>query len=179
MNMKDHILAALAEQLSCWEEQLAILSDDQITIPRFDLNWSIKDVMIHLWAWQQISSARVEAAVLDREPAFPGWVAESPERSEENPDQTNAQIYDLYHAAPWTEVHRNWSEGYLRLIELAKQISERFLLDAERYPWLNGYPLAFVLVASYDHHREHFEKLLASLQRSPKDTSSHGASTAV
>ncbi len=32
-----------------------------------------------------------------------------------------------------------------------------------RYPWLRGYSLAFILVASYDHHQEHIEKLLAWL----------------
>jgi hypothetical protein len=50
MNMKDHILAALREQFIRWEELLAGLSEDQITAPRFDLDWSIKDVMAHLWA---------------------------------------------------------------------------------------------------------------------------------
>lgn len=31
--------------------------------------------------------------------------------------------------------------------------------QTERLPWLKGYSLAFILVASYDHHQEHFEKL--------------------
>jgi len=50
MNMKGHILAALREQFNGWEELLASLSEEQINTPRFDFDWSIKDVMAHLWA---------------------------------------------------------------------------------------------------------------------------------
>jgi mycothiol maleylpyruvate isomerase-like protein len=52
MNMKEHILAARREQLDNWEELLASLSEEQITAPHFDYDWSIKDVIAHLWAFQ-------------------------------------------------------------------------------------------------------------------------------
>ena len=74
MNMKDHILAALREQFERWEELLASLSEEQITTPNFDLDWSIKDVIAHLLAWQQISIARMEAAEGIKNPSFlNGW----------------------------------------------------------------------------------------------------------
>ena len=63
MNMKEHILGALREQFSSWEELLAGMSKEQITAPQFDLDWSIKDVMAHLWAWQEISIARMESGI--------------------------------------------------------------------------------------------------------------------
>lgn len=161
MNMKDHILAALREQLDRWEELLASLSDEEITAPHFDYGWSIKDVMTHLWAWQQISVARVQAAGLNREPEFPNWVAELPEDWEEDANQTNAWVYKTFHSKPWPEIHQNWRDGFRRFLESAEPISERDLLDGDRYPWLEGYPLAYILLASYDHHQEHLDKLLA------------------
>ena len=48
MNMKEHLLAALREHFERWELLLANLSEEQISSPAFDLNWSIKDVMAHL-----------------------------------------------------------------------------------------------------------------------------------
>lgn len=42
--MKDHILVALREPFDNWQELLASLGEEQITAPRFDLDWSIKDV---------------------------------------------------------------------------------------------------------------------------------------
>jgi len=160
MNMQEHILNALREQFNRWEEVLGSLSEAQITAPSFDLNWSIQDVIAHLWGWQQISIARMEGGVQDREPEFPRWVAELGEDWEENADQTNAWIYKTYHEQPWSTVHQNWSEGFLRFLEIGERISERDLLDGDRYPWLGGYSLASILLSSYDHHQEHLEKLM-------------------
>ena len=160
MNMKEHILAALKEQFDRWEELLATLSKEQLTASRFDLNWSIKDVMAHLWGWQQISIARMEGGVLDQEPKFPQWVLDLHGVWEENADQTNSRIYEINHEKPWSEIYQNWRNGFLRFLRLGNEISERDLLDGDRYPWLKGSSLAFILVASYDHHQEHLEKLL-------------------
>ena len=74
MDMKTHLLTALREQLERWEDLLAMLSESQLTAPLLPWHWSPKDVLAHLAAWQQISTARVEAALADREPQFPAWL---------------------------------------------------------------------------------------------------------
>jgi hypothetical protein len=159
MNMKGHILAALREQFNGWEELLASLSEEQITSPHFDFGWSIKDVMAHLWAWQQISIARMEGGLQDREPELPKWIVETIENWEEDSDRVNALTFETQHNKPWSETYQNWRNGFLRFLELGNKISERDLLDGDRYAWLKGYSLAFILVASYDHHQEHLEIL--------------------
>ena len=164
MNMKDHILAALKEQFNSWEEMLASIDEKQITTPHFDYDWSIKDVMAHLWAWQQISIARLEGGALDREPEYPEWIVESIENWEEDANRVNALTFETNHEKPWSEIYQNWENGFVRFLELGNEISEKDLLNGDRYPWLKGYSLAFILVASYDHHQEHLEKLLDWIQ---------------
>ena len=164
MNDKKQIITMLKEEFNRWEELLAGMSEEQITAPHLPSNLSIKDVIAHLRAWQQRSVARLEAALLNREPEFPKWPAELDPDSEDDPDQINAWIYETYREQPWSKVHQNWSEGFLRFLELGEGIPEKDLLDAGRYPWLEGHPLAFILLASYDHHQEHLEKLLAWLR---------------
>ena len=159
MNMKDHILAALREQFESWEDLLITLTEEQINTPHFDFNWSIKDVMAHLWAWQQISIARMEGGLHNQEPELPKWIVESIQNWEEDADGVNALTFETQHHKPWSEIYQNWKNGFLQFLELGKKVSERDLLDGDRYPWLNGYSLAFILVASYDHHQEHYEKL--------------------
>ena len=159
MNMKEHILAALKEQFTRWEELFASLNEEQITAPQFDFDWSIKDVMAHLWAWQQISITRMEGGLLDREPEFPKWILNLGEDWEEDADRVNALTFETNHEKLWSEIHQNWRNGFLQFLELGNKISERDLLDGDKYPWLKGYSLAFIFVASYDHHQEHFEKL--------------------
>jgi hypothetical protein len=159
MNMKGHILAALREQLEAWNNLLARLTEEQIISPAFDFDWSIKDVIAHLWAWQQISTARLEAGLLDREPDYPQWIVKHVESWEEHADEVNALTFETYHNRPWSEIHKMWKTGFSHLLELGNQISERDLLDGDRYSWLKGYSLATILVASYEHHQEHLEKL--------------------
>ena len=163
MSMKGHILAALREHFESWNDLLARMSEEQITAPRFDLNWSIKDVMAHLWAWQQISIARLSGGVHDQEPIYPAWIV-SIENWEDQADEVNSRTFAGQHDRPWSEIYQNWRSGFLRFLELGDKIPERDLLDGSRYWWLQGHSLAAILMASYDHHQEHLEKLVFSLQ---------------
>jgi hypothetical protein len=168
MNMKGHILTALREQLDRWEVLLAGLSDGQIIAPLLPSNWSVKDVIAHLRAWQQRSIARSEAALSNREPEFPKWHPELEPDLESNTDPINAWIYEAYRGQPWVKVHQDWRQGFLQFLELGEGMLEKDLLDSGRYPWLGGHPLAFIYLASYDHHQEHLEKLLGWLQEHGK-----------
>jgi hypothetical protein len=164
MNDKHQILATLREGFDRWEALLASLSEAQITAPLLDDNWSLKDVIAHLWGWQQRSIARLEAALLDREPEFPAWPAQFEPEAEGVAD-LNAWLYATYRDQPWSSVHHDWRAGFLRFLELGAAIPEADLLDTEKYPWLEGYSLAFILQASYEHHLEHEEFLEPQLAR--------------
>ncbi len=164
MNMKQHILAALGEVFTRWEACLAGLTEEQIATPGLPSGLSVKDVIAHLRAWQQRSLARIEAARLDQEPEFPKWPAELDPDGEGDTDRINAWIYAAHQEQTWAEVHQRWRAGFQLFLEAAEAISEKDLLDSGRYAWLNGYPLAYILLSSYDHHQEHFEKLAAWLE---------------
>lgn len=165
MNMKDHLLTALREQFAQWEELLAGLDVEQITAPQHSSQWSIKDEMAHLWHWQQRSIAQVEAAVTGQEPLFPQWPAQFDPEAPGEPDQLNRWLYESSLAEPWSTIYPQWRAGFLRFLELAEQISERKLLDAGEYAWMEERPLALSLLATYDHHQEHLEKLQARMSR--------------
>ncbi len=157
--MRDHILRAFEEQFNKWEELLASMSDAQITGPIPDFDWTVKDVIAHLMAWQQRSIARMEAALHDQEPEFPRWLPGVNPEEEDSPDHTNAWINQAYRDQPWSKVYQDWRTGFLRFLESSKAISEIDLLDYDRYSWMAGYSLADVILSSYVHHQEHYEKL--------------------
>ena len=70
MSEKQRVLTALREEFKRWEELLASLSEAQITAPEFADDWSIKDVVAHLRAWQQRS---VGVPKVGREPIRFCW----------------------------------------------------------------------------------------------------------
>ncbi|MBZ0292412.1 MAG: ClbS/DfsB family four-helix bundle protein [Anaerolineae bacterium] len=160
MSDKTQIISALRTEFDQWEGILAGLSEAQITAPSLDANWSIKDVMAHLWAWQQRSIARMEAAVQHHEPVFPEWPTEFDPEAEGQPDDLNAWLYKTNREKPWSQVYAEWKAGFLHLIELGEAVPEQALLDTGKYTWLAEYPLALVLTASREHHEEHREWVL-------------------
>jgi hypothetical protein len=89
---------------------------------------------------------------------FPGWPA-GLDPDADNVDAINAWIYESRHGAPWEEIHREWRERFLRLIELGEAMPEKDLMEAGKYPWIKGSALAAVLVGTYEHHEEHLEPL--------------------
>jgi hypothetical protein len=164
MNDKKHILKMLKEEFLRWEELLDSMSEEQITDPRLPSHLSIKDVVAHLRAWQQRSIARMEAALQNRLPEFPGWPTTLDPESEDDLEQTNAWIYETNWDIPWSRVYADWREGYLHFMALTEEIGETDLQDPDRYAWLEGQPLSLVLTSSYEHHHEeHLEPLLAWL----------------
>ncbi len=173
-NDKKQILNMLKEQFSAWEELLGGMSEEQITGPQLPSNWSVKDVIAHLWAWQQISVARLEAALHNREPQYPQWPAYSEggaqeqaqeqARSsdpEEDVDQANAWIYEVGRKKAWPVVYGDWRTQFRHFLQLGEMIHEEELTAPGRYTWLGEYALSDVLLGSYEHHREHLEQMLA------------------
>jgi hypothetical protein len=165
MDMKDHLLAALKEQLNSSEEFLNHQSNHQINVLLEPSNWSTKDVLAHLRAWQQRSIARLEAALSDREPIFPKWLPEIDPELEVSTDQINAWIYETHRDESWGTVRQNWKDGFSLLLDLGERISERDMMDESRYTWMETRPLALILIGTYDHHREHLDQLLAWLNK--------------
>lgn len=157
MGDKGQVLARLNEEFDRWEELLASLNDEQITSSRLRNDWSIKDLIAHLMAWQQVTVARLKAAQRNEEPVFPEWLGgESPES--EDVDRLNAKIYETYQDRPWSQVHQRWRDGFGNVLKLGEEMPEQDLLDVEKYPWLKGYPLISVLQGTYEHHHnDHLE----------------------
>ncbi len=179
MEDKQQILRMLRDELKRWEGLLAGLSEEQITARQLPGGLSIKDVIAHLRLWQQVSIARLEAGLHDRKPVFPEAPAPFDLETENDVDGINAWIFETYRDRPWSSVYRDWREGFLHFMELGAAIPETDLLDAGRYPWMGGYPLAASLLNSYAHHHDdHFEPLVAWLRKHGVNISPEGSDLA-
>ena len=165
MDDKNHMVSLLKEEFNQWETLLDGTGEEQINAPLLPSGWSVKDVIAHLRAWQQVSIARLEAALLNELPEYPIWLAGLDPDSDENREKYNDWIYQAYRERPWSNVHQVWRDGFLHFLELAQAIPEKDLMEIGKYAWLSEYPLFAVLQGSYDHHHvEHLEPLLAWLR---------------
>lgn len=160
MPSKEQLISALRQSHDSSEHLLQRLGEDEIARPQFDGGWSIKDVVVHLWAWQQISVARFEAALLEEEPTYPDWLqGTDPFIAEENTGEFNSRVREEYLVDSWDDVHKSWESGFLRLIHLAQRTPEESLFATGQYAWLKGFPLSGVLTGTLEHHQEHLEAI--------------------
>lgn len=160
MNLKETLIINLKGELKRWSDTLRKLDDETASdrLPGEEL--SIKDKVAHLHAWQQISIARLEAAIQNHDPYSPAWLKGMDPDSEDNIDVYNDRIYLYYRDHSWLEVFHLWLSGFIQFITLAEMISLEDYLEVDKFPWLKGYALIAVVEGSLEHHREHFELLL-------------------
>lgn len=164
MNEKEKILMELRDIFNRWQELLASLNEEQITAPLLPSTWTVKDVVAHMGAWQQASLARAEAALSDSEPKYPEWWQINGPDPDEDVDRTNAWIYEANRDKPWPGVYAEWKRQFQRFLELTGRIPEKDLFEPGRYAWMGSYTLSRSPIASYEHHVEHMDELLAWLK---------------
>jgi hypothetical protein len=165
MEGKDQIMAQLEDEFDRWENLLAGLHEQDIIARQLPSDLSIKDVMAHLWAWQQLSIARLEASIIDTVPYYPLDPAGLDPDQEENLERINAAIHSANLDRSWANVYKDWREGYERFMQLAEAIPAEDLMEAGKYAWLGDRPLMAVVEGSYDHHHEeHYGPLVQWLR---------------
>ena len=159
METKREILIDLSEIFDRWQKLIASLDPEQITQTLLHSPWTVKDVVAHLWFWQQASVARMQAALQDKEPEYPAWWAKFGPDPEEDVDRTNAWNYERNRDKPWAEVYADWKTQFQHYLDLAGQVPEKDLLEPGRYAWMGEYTLSASSIGSLEHHREHYDVL--------------------
>jgi hypothetical protein len=168
MDEKQKILTELEEIFTRWQELLASLSAEQINQPLIPSLWTVKDMVAHLWSWQQATVARAEAALHGTAPAYPEWWQINGPDPNEDVDRTNAWIFTASKDRPWDRVYADWENQFARYLELYAQIPEKDLLEVGRYAWMGNHPLMTSTMGTLDHHQEHYESLKDWLQAKGK-----------
>ena len=165
MANKHQLISKLLAVFASWEEFLAGINEDEMDVQPQPGKYSISELLTHLHAWQQVSIARLEAAVLDKDPSYPEWLdVTDPSYVEQHLDEFNARIQEIHRAESWSTRHREWNEDFLRFIKLAETIPDSIMFDSERFAWLDGDALAAVVDGSCEHHREHLDSIRSRLR---------------
>ena len=152
MSMQAAILRAARAQYLSMRRTLAGLDAAAAERPLTPGGYNTRQAVIHLWAWQQRSTARLQAARDGSEPVFPAWAGSN----EHNTADINARIMAVHGNTPWPTARARWASGYRMFTSLGAGYSELVFLDSGAFAWLEGYSLADVYLGSYEHHLEHY-----------------------
>lgn len=117
----------------------------------------LRDVLIHLGVWLEITLARLEAACNGSDPIIKGWPTDLDHNSDADLDAINAWIKATHNNLTYREARDIWENRYQQLITLTEAIPEEDWFVTGKYSWLPGYMLTAVVEGSLEHHREHRE----------------------
>ena len=153
MNKTD-VLNTIQSAHANLEELLAPLNESQLCTPTLEGQRSIKDILVHLGAWERLCAGWIEALLCSETPDMPG----------EDEDTINERIFQENRNRPLHEVQEDFHAAYqqfLRQVQALFQIlPEEDLNDPNRFSWLEGHSLlALIAGNSYDHYQEHAEQV--------------------
>jgi hypothetical protein len=126
---------------------LAPLSEEQMTTPGVNGEWSIKDVMAHMTVWEHILLKGLHAAIEGGDPGFP---------EDFSLDEANEQFYQENKNRPLADIMADYQQSYERILVDVAKLTDEDLNDPHRFSWRGGEPFwQFVEGNTYGHIDEH------------------------
>jgi len=132
---RDALLAAIAD-----------LSDDDLAAPGVTGDWSVKDLLAHISAWERMFIGWVEALLAGQRPDRPA------DLTEQWGNETNARIFAEHRDRELDAVRAESQASHDAMLALVERLTETELFDAQHFPWSRGYAMAPWLRGNGDEH---------------------------
>lgn len=105
---------------------------EKLTIPPIPGQWSIKDIVAHLYEWQQMVFCWYETGRRGETPAVP-----APGYKWSQLPALNQHIYEKYRDLPPEEALAMFCESHQKTIQFIEALSDRDLSSPGLYAWMN------------------------------------------
>lgn len=129
---------------------------------------TIKDVLAHLACWVDLEANWLEGSIKG-EPVVrfaPGFELGDDVDHRALVDAINERAYQENKDKPVLEVRSGFHAAHDRLVLIVGGMSERDLLDPERFDWLRGEPIwTSIAENTYEHYHEHADLIRQGLQQ--------------
>ena len=156
---KTELLRRVVEGRAALEALLEPIPAEQMLVSGVEADWSLKDILAHIAAWEDKMTA-VFAAVQSSD-ATPDWPT-----TDAAVDQLNADFYAANRDKPLDQVQQEFAAAYPQAYAAVRAMPEADLFDSERYPWREGRPLWYLVGGNtFWHYEEHIPNIKAWLSQ--------------
>ncbi len=157
---KAELIETLKHEWAEWEALLAEVGEPRMDQPGVVENWSVKDIVGHINAWQTRPVAWLTALPAGTRPVPAPW----PKGLDE--DGINAWIYNANRDRSMGEVLTEARAVFNRIIELLEQTPEQDVVTPGRTEWLGGNSLLGSIPGNtYEHYQTHAAHIRAWLHK--------------
>lgn len=152
---KTKILELIQSERKALQSTLEGMREAQMTEPGVESDWSVKDILVHIAAWEGMMVRWVEESLRGEVPERP-----APGMTWDDLDGLNAQIYADNKDKALDEVLADFWASHQRASKLVQAMAEEDLLDPERFEWRRGDPMWHLVAANtWWHYKEHRETI--------------------
>jgi uncharacterized protein (TIGR03083 family) len=144
---KSQILAESRKEHEALEKFLSALSPEQMTEPGMLGEWSVKDVLAHLYEWEQMVLGWLVASQRGESPHVP---AEGYKWNQL--PALNEMIREKHSHQPLDKMMEMYRNSYEQVMATIEKLSEEDLLTPGLYPWMNKNTLAAYFVSCTSSH---------------------------
>jgi hypothetical protein len=144
---KTSLLKSIRSERRRLEQNLAQLSDEERSLPGVVGEWSVKDLLAHLTAWEQLFLSWYRAGMRGESPEKP-----APGYSWRAIDELNRQIFEQNRDRLLEDVVVDFERSYGEVLETIGAIPEEDIYPVGRYPWTGKINLAEYIRANTANH---------------------------
>ena len=160
---KDRLLAEIEHERQALENLIAGLSAEQLIQPGVVGRWSVKDVLAHLAAWEQLFLGWHAAGLAHQMPALPtegfNW-GQLP--------QLNQVIYERHCAETLAAVQKRFKASHRQLRKTLAGLSPEDLFTPGRFAWTGTHALLSFIVPNTSSHYRWARQAIAKGLRAPR-----------
>ncbi len=144
---KELLLSESHKEREKLEKFLATLTPDQMLQTGIVGEWSVKDVLAHLYEWEQMVLRWLAAGQRGESPQVPAkgykW---------NQLPALNEEIRKKHHQSSLDDVQMMYRKSFLQTMQTMKELSEDTLFTSGLYPWMNKNTLAAYFTSCTSSH---------------------------
>lgn len=148
---KKEILADIRRERLLFEKLLNRLSEMQMLTAGVTGQWSVKDILAHIIAWEKVLLDRMNGVLTGQPLKYP------PIMNNKDVDLFNEQVFLENRARPLAEVQVEFRATYAELMAELEALGEAFLNNPVPWDWASDDLLLWhiVIANTVDHYQEH------------------------
>lgn len=148
---KVKILTDIQAEWQLLKATLDLLSEEQLLVPGVIGEWSVKDIMSHIVAWEKVLIDRIEGVMSEQPLKYP------PIMNDEDVNLFNSHIFIDNRLRPLSAVRLEFTMLYEGIVKVIETLDEDDLTRPVPWDWASdNLRLWHIIVANTtDHYQEH------------------------
>jgi hypothetical protein len=157
---KEDLISAIKASWAELNEVIAALDDDQMLQPGVQDAWTVKDILAHISAWEQLAMDRIHSAQTGEPLKFPAITGD------EFVNAFNADKYEANKARPLNEVLDELQVTHQDFLAQIQSLDDSTLAQKLPFEWAGNLTFQVLISANtHWHYPEHIEAIQKWLEK--------------